>query len=130
MGTMRVWSGSPFEERVGYCRAVRVDDHIWVAGTAPFLEDGSIAAPGDLGGQLRHCLAIIRDALVELGSGPEDVVVTRMYVTDISRTAEVADPHREMFGDNPPAATLVEVSALVHPDILIEVEVEARVRDE
>ena len=130
MATQRVWSGSPFEERVGYCRAVRVDDHIWVAGTAPFADDGTIAAPGDLGGQLRRCLEIIRDALIELGSGPEHVVVTRMYVTDISRTGEVADPHREMFGDHPPAATLVEVSALVHPDILIEVEVEARVRDD
>lgn len=130
MTERRVWSGSPFEEAVGYCRAVRVGDRIWVAGTAPYREDGSIESPGDLATQTARCLEIIAGALVELGSGPEDVVLTRMYVTDIERAGEVAAPHRNMFGANPPAATLVEVSALVHPDILIEVEAEAVVRGE
>lgn len=129
MTTRRVWSGSPYEEAVGYCRAVRVDDRIWVAGTAPFRDDGSVEAPGDLQAQTARCLDIIASALADLGSGPADVVLTRMYVTDIARAGEVAEPHRLVFGEHPPAATLVEVSALVHPDILIEVEVEAVVRD-
>lgn len=130
MTTNRVWSGSPWEETAGYCRAVRVGSHVWVAGTAPFLDDGSVAAPGDLAAQTARCLEIIGGALEELGSRPADVVVTRMYVTDISRAGEVSEAHREMFGATPPAATLVEVSALVHPDVLIEVEVEALVRDD
>lgn len=130
MRTNRVWSGSPWEETAGYCRAVRVGDHVWVAGTAPFLENGEVAAPGDLAAQTERCLEIISAALTELGAQPAHVVVTRMYVTDISRAGEVSDAHRAMFGATPPAATLVEVSALVHPDVLIEVEVEALVRDE
>jgi len=130
MTTKRVWSGSPWEETAGYCRAVRVGSHVWVAGTAPFLDDGSVAASGDLAAQTARCLEIIAAALEELGAGPADVVITRMYVTDISRAGEVSEAHRTMFGAAPPAATLVEVSALVHPDVLIEIEVEALVRDE
>lgn len=102
-------------------------NHIRVAGTAPFLDDGSVAAPGDLGAQARRCLDIIASALSALGAGPEHVVATRMYVTDIERAAEAGEPHRAMFGANPPAATMVEVAALVHPDILIEIEAEALV---
>lgn len=129
MTTSRSWSGSPWEARVGYCRAIRAGDHVRVAGTAPFLDDGSVAARGDLEGQTRRCLDIIAAALEELGAHPRHVISTRMYVTDISRVAEVTEPHREMFGDHPPATTLVEASALVHPDILIEIEAEAIVRD-
>jgi isochorismate pyruvate lyase len=130
MTTRRVWSGSPWEKTAGYCRAVRVGNHVWVAGTAPFRDDGSVAAPGDLAAQTERCLEIIASALQELDSRPADVVVTRMYVTDISRAGEASEAHRRMFGAAPPAATLVEVSALVHPDVLIEVEVEALVHDE
>lgn len=130
MTIRRVWSGSPWEEAAGYCRAVRVGNHVWVAGTAPFLDDGSVAAPGDLAAQSERCLEIIVSALEELGSGPADVVVTRMYVTDIRRAGEISEAHRRVFGAAPPAATLVEVSALVHPDVLIEIEVEALVGDE
>lgn len=128
METRRSWSGAVWEKRAGYCRAVRVGDHVRVAGTAPYLDDGRIASPGDLEGQTRRCLEIIAVALAEVGAGAEDVVATRIYLTDISQAAAVSDPHREMFGDHPPASTLVEVSGLVHPDILIEVEAEAIVR--
>lgn len=128
MDTIRSWSGSPWEERAGYCRAVRVGDRVWVAATAPFAEDGTIVAPGDLAEQTRRCLDLVTQGLRDVGAAASDVVATRMYVTDITRAGELSDPHREMFGSAPPAATLVEVSALVHPDALIEVEAEASVR--
>ena len=130
MTTRRVWSGSAWEKTAGYCRAVRVGNHIWVAGTAPFGDDGGVVAPGDLGAQADRCLVIIGEALRELGSRPADVVMTRMYVTDIARVGELSESHRRMFGETPPASTLVEVAGLVHPEMLIEIEVEAIVRDE
>lgn len=126
----RVWSGSPFEEKAGYCRAVRSGNHIWVAATAPFLDDGSIAGVGDMKAQTTRCLEIIAEAVAELGSDISHVTATRMFVTDITRTAELSEAHREFFADHPPAASLVEVSALVHPDLLIEIEAEAVVEDD
>ncbi|QBI20852.1 RidA family protein [Egibacter rhizosphaerae] len=129
MDTRRSWSGSPWEERAGYCRAVRVDDRAWVAGTAPFADDGSVVAPGDMAAQTRRCLEILTQGLADVGAEPGHVVATRMYVTDITLAGELSEPHREAFGGNPPAATLVQVAALVHPDVLIEVEAEAVVRD-
>lgn len=126
----RVWSGSPFEQKAGYCRAVRAGDHIWVAATAPFNEDGSVAAIDDMRGQTARCLEIIKAAIEELGGRIEDVVATRMYVTDIARTEELSEAHREVFATSPPAASLYEVAALVHPDILIEIEAEAVARYE
>lgn len=130
MTTRRVRSGSPWEGAAGYCRAIRVGDHVWVAGTAPFRDDGGVVTPGDLAAQADRCLVIIEEALRELDCCPADVVMTRMYVTDITRAGELSESHRRVFGDAPPAATLVEVSALVHPEVLIEIEVEAIVRDE
>lgn len=129
MTVQRSWSGSPWEVKAGYCRAVRVGGVIKVAATAPFGPDGDVMHVGDLAGQTTRCLEIILDALAELGGQASDVVVTRMYVTDISRTSELAEPHRLVFGAHPPAATLVEVAGLVHPDILIEIEAEAVVLD-
>jgi len=126
----RSWSGSPWEEKAGYCRAIRIGSVIKVAATAPFGPDGEVLHVGDLAGQTTRCLDIIAEALSELGADVSDVVATRMYVTDISRTAELAEPHRIVFGSNPPAATLVEVAGLVHPDILIEIEAEAMVVDD
>lgn len=125
MSISRVWSGSPFEEKAGYCRAIRIDDRIWVAATAPFSDDGTVAAVGDMKGQTARALEIIADALEQLDARMSDVVITRMYVTDISRAAELSEAHHRAFSEHPPAATLVEVSALVHPDLLIEIEVEA-----
>lgn len=129
MTVRRIWSGSPFEEKAGYCRAVRVDNHIWVAATAPFAPDGSVVAVGDMAGQTARCLEIILEALAALDADASHVVATRMFVTDISRAAELSEAHRAVFADHPPAASLVEVSALVHPDLLIEIEAEARIPD-
>lgn len=126
----RVWSGSPFEEKAGYCRAVRHGNHIWVAATAPFLDDGSVAGLDDMKAQTARCLEIIGEAVAELGSDISHVTATRMFVTDISRVAELSEAHREVFADHPPAASLVEVSALVHPDLLIEIEAEGVVPDD
>ncbi len=126
----RVWSGSPFEEKAGYCRAVRSGNHIWVAATAPFLDDGSIAGVGDMKAQTARCLEVIVDAVNQLGGDVAHITATRMFVTDITRTPELSEAHREVFAEHPPAASLVEVSALVHPDLLIEIEAEAVVPDD
>lgn len=130
MRRQRVWSGSPFEEKAGYCRAVRVGDHVWIAATAPFNDDGSVAAIGDMKGQTARALTIIGAALGELGGSISDVVATRMFVTDITRTEELSAAHQEVFAENPPAASLVEVAKLVHPDLLIEIEAEAVISDD
>lgn len=130
MTVRRVWSGSPFEEKAGYCRAVRVGNHVWVAATAPFNEDGSVAAVGDMQGQTTRALQIIGQAVSELGGDISDIVATRMFVTDIERTSELAEAHRQIFATHPPAASLVEVSKLVHPDLLIEIEAEAVITDD
>ena len=111
-------SGAEWEGRYGYRRAVRVGNVVAVSGTT---------APGaDAYEQARAAFQIALAALAELGGGAADVVRTRMYVVDIARDAEaVGRAHREAFGAAPPAATLVEVSALVGPDLLVEVEVDA-----
>jgi isochorismate pyruvate lyase len=121
----RVFTGAPWEKRTGYCRAIRVGSSIFVSGTAPVADDGSTFAPGDGYGQTRRCLEIIERALRELGSSLEDVVRTRMYVTDIGRFEEYARAHGEIFGAHPPATSMVEVKGLVSPDMLIEIEADA-----
>ena len=115
-----VTSGAEWEDRYGYRRAVRLGDVVAVSGTT---------APGpDAYAQARAAFAVALGALAELGGGAADVVRTRMYVTDIARDAEaVGRAHREVFGAAPPAATMVEVSALVAPGLLVEVEVDALV---
>lgn len=125
MEVRRVHSGARWEREVGYCRALRVGPHIAVSGTAPVAPDGSVASPGDAYGQARRCFEIIEAALVELGADASHVVRTRMFVTDIGRFDEFGRAHREAFGAHPPAATMVEVKALVDPAMLIEVEVDA-----
>ena len=125
MNVQRTSSGAPWEQEVGYCRAIRAGDQIHVTGTAPVAEDGSVFAPGDAYAQAQRCLAIIERALADLGAGLADVVRTRMFVTDISRWAEYGRAHREALGAHPPATTLVEVRALIDPEMLIEIEAEA-----
>jgi enamine deaminase RidA (YjgF/YER057c/UK114 family) len=112
-------SGPDFESTVGYSRAVRIGPHIAVAGTT---------GPGpvdDVGAQTREALRRIEIALNEAGATLRDVIRTRIYVTDISRWAEVAAVHREVFGEVRPAATMVEVAALIAPELLVEVEADA-----
>jgi enamine deaminase RidA (YjgF/YER057c/UK114 family) len=112
-------SGSDFESIVGYSRAVRVGPHVAVAGTT---------GPGpadDIGAQTREALRRIEVALNEAGAMLRDVVRTRIYVTDISRWREVAAVHSEVFGEIRPAATMVEVAALIAPELMVEIEADA-----
>jgi len=116
-----VSSGSEFESVVGYSRAVRVGPHVAVAGTT------GAAPAGDIAAQTRDALRRIEIALQQTGAALTDVVRTRIYVTDIARWREVAAVHAEVFGDVRPAATMVEVAALITPDLLVEIEADAYV---
>jgi len=130
MGTRKnIHSGAPWESEVGYCRAVRVGSHIMVSGTAPVGEDGNVVGVGDAYAQAKRCIEIITAALEEAGAGLEDVVRTRMFVTDIECWSDVARAHQEAFGKVTPATTLVEVSKLIHPDMLVEIEADALQED-
>lgn len=121
-----VSSGGPFEATAGYSRAVAVGDACWVAGTTDAGPGGRSQHPGDVTAQTRAVFAIIERALVEAGFGLGDVVRTRMFVTDIAAAPAVAAVHGELFGSIRPVATLVAVSALMDPSLLVEIEVDAR----
>jgi len=125
MSFERVFSGAPWESRVGHCRALRAGDLIFVTGTAPVAEGGGVHAPGDAYAQTRRCLDIIEQALTGLGADLGCVVRTRMFVTDISRWEEIGRAHSERFRDRPPTTTMVEVRALIDPEMLIEIEADA-----
>lgn len=112
-----VSSGSQYESVVGYSRAVRVGPHVVVAGTTA---DGD-----DIAAQAREALRRIEVALRDAGAALSDVVRTRMYVTDISQWQQVAAVHAEVFGDIRPVTTMVEVSALISPQLLVEIEADA-----
>ncbi len=118
-------SGSPYEAPIGFSRAVRVDNIISVAGTAPIASDGTTAAPGDVYGQTRRCLEIIADAISRAGGRLEDVIRTRVMLTDISQWKEAGRAHGDVFTDIRPACTFVEVSAFIQDDWLVEVEADA-----
>jgi enamine deaminase RidA (YjgF/YER057c/UK114 family) len=128
MGASRrtVSSGGPWEAAAGYSRAVVVGDACFVSGTTDAGPDGQSRHPGDIAGQAEAILAIIENALREGDFAIEQIVRTRMYVTDISRSGEVLEVHRRWFGDIRPAATMIQVAALIDPSLLIEIEVEAR----
>ena len=121
----RVEARGPWAAVVGYSRAVRVGDVIHVAGTAPVAEDGGVAYPGDPYRQAVRCLEIIAAALAELGGRPEDVVRTRIYVTDAAHWEAIGRAHGEFFRVAMPAATLVVVAGLIDPAMLVEIEAEA-----
>ncbi len=121
----RVFSGAPWESQVGYCRALRAGDHIYVTGTAPVADDGSVYRPSNAEAQARRCFDIIERALADLGADLSQVTRTRMFVTDISRWEEFGRAHHAYFGAHPPATTMVEVQSLIHPDMLIEIEADA-----
>ena len=124
-----ITSGAPWESIVGYCRAVRVGPHIAVTGTASVGENGAVFAVGDAYGQARRCIEIIEKALREADAGLDDVVRTRIFVTDITQWEAVGRAHAEAFGDIQPATTMVQVSALIDPDMLVEIEADAIVID-
>lgn len=120
-----VSTGAPWEETVGYCRAVRVGDHVAVSGTAPVGDDGEVVGVGDAYAQARRCIEIIERAMTEAGASLEHVVRTRMFVTDISQWEAIGRAHGEAFGAIRPATSMVEVRALIDPDMLVEIEADA-----
>ena len=123
---MRVSSGSPYESRFGFSRAVRIGDRVLVAGTAPIWPDGS--CPEDAGIQARRCLEIMETALVEAGASLGDVVRTRMYITATEDSEAVGLAHGEAFAEARPASTMVVVAALLDPRWKVEMEAEALIQ--
>ena len=122
MSRQLISSGSPFEKPIGFSRAVRVGDAIAVSGTAPIAPGGGTAYPGDLYRQTRTCIEIIKDAVEKAGGRLEDVIRTRIMLTDISRWQEAARAHGEFFGEIRPASTFVQVSRFLDADWLVEME--------
>ena len=120
---VRVSSGSPFEARVGYCRAVAVDDRIFVSGTAPIWPDGHVD-PDPLT-QARRCWEIALDALSRLGGSAADTVRTRTYLTDRKYEGPASQAHGEVFADVRPASTMLVVVGMLDPRWVVEVELDA-----
>ncbi len=118
-------SGSPWEPRVGYSRAVRVGPYIHVAGTTAFNEKGEITGVGDLHAQCLQVFRNIESALGKAGAGWKDVVRTRIFLTDISQWEIAGRVHGQYFSAIRPACTMVEVARLVSPEMLVEIEVDA-----
>jgi enamine deaminase RidA (YjgF/YER057c/UK114 family) len=129
MAVERHGSGGPWEAAVGYSRVVRAGDLVLVAGTTATMPDGAIAGLGDAYLQTRQAIENVSRALAQVGATPADVVRTRIYVTDITAWEEVGRAHAEAFGDVRPVTAMVEVSALLDPRMLVELEVEAWVGD-
>jgi enamine deaminase RidA (YjgF/YER057c/UK114 family) len=128
MQRKNVFSGAPWESKVGYSRAVRVGNIIEVSGTTAVL-NGEVQHKGDIYKQTQFILALIEKALEETGADLHDVVRTRMYVTDISRWQEAGKAHGEYFVHIRPATSMVEVSKLIDPEMLIEIEATAIIAD-
>ena len=121
----KISSGAKWESIVGYSRAVRVGNRIYVTGTTALGDDGEIVGIDDPYAQSVQCLKNIENALNRLGAGREHIVRTRMFVTDISRWDEYGRAHGEFMRDVMPATTMVEVSGLIDPRMLIEIEADA-----
>jgi enamine deaminase RidA (YjgF/YER057c/UK114 family) len=121
-----VSSGGPWEATAGYSRAIAIGDTCWVAGTTDAGPDGRSLHPGDVGAQTRAVFGIIEAALGEAGFSLTDIVRIRMFVTDMSHAGDVMAVQGKVFVSIRPAATLVEVGALIDPSLLIEIEADAR----
>ena len=123
-------SAAPWEKIVGYSRAVRTGPFIAVTGCASVGPDGSLVGAGDAYVQARRCIEVISEVLEKAGASLDDVVRTRIFVTDIDQWEEVGRAHSEAFGDIMPATTMVEVSRLIDPEMLVEIEADAIVTDD
>jgi enamine deaminase RidA (YjgF/YER057c/UK114 family) len=121
----RISTNTPWEPIVGYSRLVRGGDMVAVSGTTATDDRGMIVGAGQMYVQARQAMVNIRTALDRAGLAMHHVIRTRMFVTDMSRFAEVARAHKEFFADSPPASTVVEVRRLAHPDMMIEIEADA-----
>ncbi len=120
-----ILTGSPFEATYGYCRAVRVDNVVHVAGTVAWNDEGTIVGVGNAYAQAKQAISNVEKALEEAGSSLKDVVRTRAFLTDVSNFGRLTKAHHEAFGDVRPAATMIVVSALATPDMLVEIEADA-----
>ena len=118
-------SGARWEAVVGYSRAVRIGANVAVAGTTAVDADGAVVGAGDPAAQTRFILAKMLRALAEAGGRPQDVIRTRIYVIDITQWEAIGRAHGEVFGDIRPATAMVEVSRLIDPALLVEIELDA-----
>jgi enamine deaminase RidA (YjgF/YER057c/UK114 family) len=121
----KIFTGTPWEPKVGYARAVQVGDVVHVSGTTGTDPSGKVLAPGDAYAQTVQTIRNIENALKRLGLGLENVVRTRIYLTQIDRWEEAAKAHVEFFGQVHPATSLIGVTRLVDPEMLVEIEAEA-----
>ncbi|MDL1899774.1 RidA family protein [Anaerolineae bacterium CFX9] len=122
---INISTGTPWEQIVGYSRAVRIGDQVFVSGTTASAEDGSVIGIGDPAAQTEYIIRKIEKALRDVGASLADVVRVRMFVTDISQWEAVGRKHGEFFGAIRPVTTMVEVSRLIDPQHLVEIEVDA-----
>ncbi len=130
MTRMNISTGGALEEKYGYSRAVRVGNVIKVAGTCATDGEGNAYGVGDVAAQVARCFETIAAALEGAGAGLGDIVMTRIYLTNIDDAPAAGEAHGAIFGEVRPACTMMAIGALVHPDFLVEIECEAMLPDE